>query len=251
MPNDRELFSYSVVSSSPPPKRFAAISLIAHGLAVGALAFVSVFLPSPPPPHRDYIRALLYDPPPPPPPPLPRGSALLPRPEPVRPVTPETKKDKLVAPDEHPREEKLTPEDKAPESEQAGSETGSDLGTPEGMEDGVEGGEVGGVPGGILGGVVGGTGDIVLDYDRPPQPVKLTRPTYPQEAFVKKIEGVVEVEIVIDASGRVTRARVVKSIPALDAAALACVREWVFAPAVKGGRPVATVARAPVTFRIF
>ena len=37
----------------------------------------------------------------------------------------------------------------------------------------------------------------------------------------------------------------------LDAAALQTVYQWVFSPAVKGGRPVATVASAPVTFRIF
>jgi protein TonB len=111
---------------------------------------------------------------------------------------------------------------------------------------------VGGVPGGVLGGVVGGTGDgPVLDYDQPPRPIKLTKPVYPQEAFVKKIEGVVEVDILIDANGRVVNARIKRSIPLLDAAALQCVREWIFSPAMKGGRPVATLAQAPVTFRIF
>ena len=43
----------------------------------------------------------------------------------------------------------------------------------------------------------------------------------------------------------------IQSIPALDAAALQTVREWLFAPAIKNGRPVATIAQAPVTFRIF
>ena len=75
------------------------------------------------------------------------------------------------------------------------------------MEEGVEGGVVGGVPGGVLGGVLGRTGDgPVLDYDQPPKPIKITRPQYPQEAFVKKIEGTVIVEILIDANGRVIRA---------------------------------------------
>ena len=40
-------------------------------------------------------------------------------------------------------------------------------------------------------------------------------------------------------------------MPLLDAAALEAVRQWVFAPAHKKGRPVATLALAPVTFRIF
>ena len=68
---------------------------------------------------------------------------------------------------------------------------------------------------------------------------------------MKKIEGTVEVEILIDSTGRVAKARVVRSIPALDAAALQTVMQWVFSPAIKNGRPVATVASAPVTFRIF
>ena len=108
------------------------------------------------------------------------------------------------------------------------------------------------VVGGVLGGVVGGTGDgPVLDYDQAPRPIKITRPQYPQEAFVKKIEGVVELEILIDATGRVVHSRVVKSIPQLDQAAIQCVLQWVFSPAIKKGRPVATRAHAPVTFRIF
>ena len=59
------------------------------------------------------------------------------------------------------------------------------------------------------------------------------------------------VEILIDATGRVARTRVIQSIPALDAAALQTVNQWVFSPAVKRGRPVATMVHAPVTFRIF
>ena len=76
---------------------------------------------------------------------------------------------------------------------------------------------MGGVPGGVLGGVIGGTGDgVVMDYDQGPRPIKITQPKYPPEAFVKKIEGTVEVEILIDSTGRVAKARVVRSIPALD-----------------------------------
>ena len=60
-----------------------------------------------------------------------------------------------------------------------------------------------------------------------------------------------ELEILIDPSGRVVNARVVRSIPLLDAAALQTVYQWVFSPAMKDGRPVATRAMAPVTFRIF
>jgi hypothetical protein len=42
-----------------------------------------------------------------------------------------------------------------------------------------------------------------------------------------------------------------QSIPLLDAAAVQTVYQWIFSPAMKNGRPVATLAEAPVTFRIF
>jgi protein TonB len=123
------------------------------------------------------------------------------------------------------------------------------------MEGGVVGGVVGGVPGGVLGGVIGGTGTglpvPVRDVDRPPRLLRQVKPVYPSEAFVKKVEGTVLVEIVIDDQGRVARTRILQSIPLLDAAALECVRQWVFAPALVRSRPVATLALAPVTFRIY
>jgi protein TonB len=90
-----------------------------------------------------------------------------------------------------------------------------------------------------------------MDYDRPPRPIKMTQPIYPQEAFVKKIEGTVVVEIWIDIHGNVVRTRILQSIPLLDDAAVATVKQWRFEPALKGGRPVMTAARAPVTFRIY
>jgi TonB family protein len=88
------------------------------------------------------------------------------------------------------------------------------------------------------------------DYDTPPIPVRITQPRYPAEPFHQGISGTVEIEILIDTQGRVSKAKVVKSIPELDAAALDCVRNWVFRPAMKGGQPVATVASAPITFKI-
>jgi len=252
-----ELFDRLVVSAPPRARRtgFAfPASFLGHAFAVTLLVLVPIFWATPPPEHPDYVRALLYNPPPPPPAPLPKGSALIEKAQPVKPVTPETnpRKPTLTAQIDIPKETKLEPDAKVPETEQAGSPTGSDNGLAEGMESGVEGGVVGGVPGGVLGGVVGGTGDgPVMDYDQPPRPIKMTRPQYPQEAFVKKIEGTVEVEILIDANGRVVSARVLRSIPLLDAAALQTVYQWVFSPAMKSGRPVATRAMAPVTFRIF
>lgn len=89
------------------------------------------------------------------------------------------------------------------------------------------------------------------DYDTPPQPVRITKPVYPSEAFKKRVEGTVLLEILIDAEGHVARARVLQSVPELDEAALECVKEWQFNPARKEGKPVATLAQAPITFRVW
>jgi protein TonB len=227
-------------------------SIIGHTVGILLVVLIPILWPAQSPDHPDYIRALIYNPPPPPPPPLPKGSAMLEKQEPAKPVTPDPEPDTPKFTAEIPKEDPLKHEARDKETDQAGSPNGSDIGVPEGMEEGVEGGVVGGVPGGVLGGVIGGTGDgVVMDYDQGPRPIKITQPKYPPDAFVKKIEGTVEVEILIDSTGHVSQARVIRSIPALDRAALDTVKQWVFSPAIKGGRPVATIASAPVTFRIF
>lgn len=257
MPESAEKPLFETFVSDPPAARtFLAMrySVVVHVVVAVLIILVPIFWPSPSPEHPDYIRVLIYNPPPPPPLPLPRGSALVDKAKPSKTVTPERKPEKpeFTAPDEHPKEAELKPEARAPETEQAGSETGSEAGVPEGMEGGQEDGQIGGVLGGTPGGVIGGTGDEVADYDQPPRLVRAVKPVYPQEAFIKKIEGLVVVGCSIGPDGRVRRAWLISSTaPALNRAALEAVLQWSFAPALKHGRPVATVINAPVSFRIF
>jgi protein TonB len=89
----------------------------------------------------------------------------------------------------------------------------------------------------------------VLDYDKPPRAIRVVPPAYPSDAFERNVEGTVVLEVLVDSHGRVLEARVLSSIPALDAAALEIVRQWLFSPAVKNGIAVTTIVRAPVTFR--
>ena len=89
----------------------------------------------------------------------------------------------------------------------------------------------------------------VNDYDVAPRSSRRAKPDYPKTAYEKGIEGTVDLEILIDVKGRVAQARVTKSIPELDAAALACVTKWRFVPAQKEGRPVAALAVVTVTFK--
>ena len=66
-------------------------------------------------------------------------------------------------------------------------------------------------------------------------------PIYPTDAIAAKVEGVVVVEANIDATGRVTEARILRSIALLDEAALDAVRQWEFEPIVVDG-----IGRAPI-----
>jgi protein TonB len=259
---DGEVLFTDLLASAPKARRprvALAVSGVVHLVLVIAVILVPILWPAAiPESQRDYVRALLYDPPPPPPPPLPKGSALRPAARAAAPTAraPRPSPSAFTAPVEaRPVPDEPPVAADASGSEAWGSETGSEAGVPEGMEGGVEGGVVGGVLGGVPGGVLGGTGTgdipVVRDYDRPPRPIRMTRPVYPREAFVKKVEGTVLVEILIDADGRVRRARILESVPLLDAAALETVRQWSFAPAIRQGRAVATIAQAPITFRIY
>lgn len=249
------LFSIFEEEAWAPSRRgrwfYASVGL--HSVLILAIVLAPLFYPDDTPPPVDYIRALIYNPPPPPPPPLPKGASTKPAdkaPEKTgaKPPDPEVLVEPQVPDDPKPVE----PEKGIDPLKQFGVEDGSELGSMDGMAGGTDGGVVGGTLGGTLGGVIGGTGDgPVMDYDQPPRLLKKTQPVYPHEAFMKKVEGVVTLEIIIGVDGRVGKARVLRSIPQLDAAAIQTVRQWVFSPAIKAGRPVATVANAPVTFRIF
>ena len=227
-------------------------SIVAHSLLIGAAVLVPMLLPVEFPETPNYVGILTFDPPAAAAAPLPKGRPEAKPKTTAEPVTADPHPDTPVLTEPQPTENAVEHEARAPESEQWGSATGSDAGIPEGMEGGRDGGVAGGVADGVLGGCVGCSGENpVLDYDQAPRLIKSVPPLYPQDAFVNKVEGTVVVEILIDSMGRVVRTRVLHSVAGLDQAAVAAVRQWVFEPAVKHGRHVATLAQAPVGFRIY
>jgi len=56
--------------------------------------------------------------------------------------------------------------------------------------------------------------------------------------------------LTIGADGRVTDVNVVRSIPQLDAAAIAAARQWQFTPVLQNGVPVPVIMTAPVNFTL-
>ena len=85
---------------------------------------------------------------------------------------------------------------------------------------------------------------------RAPQKVRDVRPVYPPEALARGIQGVVIIEATISTSGKVQDARVLRSIPLLDAAALDAVRQWEFTPTLLNGVPVPVIMTVTVQFTL-
>jgi len=61
--------------------------------------------------------------------------------------------------------------------------------------------------------------------------------------------GAVTAEIVVDETGRVGDIKILRSIPQLDAAAVANLKTWMYQPATLGGRPVPVRIIVEVTFQ--
>lgn len=76
------------------------------------------------------------------------------------------------------------------------------------------------------------------------------KPVYPDEAKTQGIQGVVIIEVRIDEEGRVSDARVLRSIPELDEAALEAVRQWMFTPTLLNGKPVPLIMTVTVNFTL-
>jgi TonB family protein len=84
----------------------------------------------------------------------------------------------------------------------------------------------------------------------PPQKIKHVPPVYPDEALRSGVQGVVILEALIDPTGKVSEARVMRSIPMLDQAAIDAVRQWEFTPTLLNGGPVAVIMTVTVNFTI-
>jgi protein TonB len=84
------------------------------------------------------------------------------------------------------------------------------------------------------------------------QPAKVTHvsPVYPQDARDANVQGIVIIEAVIAPDGRVGEARVIRSIPLLDQAAIDAVMQWEFTPTLLNGVPVPVIMTVTVNFTL-
>ena len=214
------------------------LSIAAHVFIFAAIIIIPLMatdvLPTPPS-MMAFVAAA--PPPPPPPPPPPAPAAAQPK------VVPQVANPN-AAPIEAPKE--IKPEVSVPS-----------------VGEGVPGGVEGGVPGGVVGGVVGGLPEAPPPPPpAPTQPIRVggnikqptktkdVKPVYPPIAQSARVQGVVIIEATIGPDGRVKEAKVLRSIPLLDQAALDAVKQWQFTPTLLNGVPVPVIMTVTVNFTL-
>ena len=240
MPHD--LFGDVLVR--PPSARqrrssLVASSVVAHGLALVAVLAVPLLAPGALPVPQ---RALAYF--------TPSDLVVPVLPPPRRPLTDHVQPVKAVAPDQS-AAPTVAPNGISPEpiSDTSGDST-TLAGPPSiGTIDGIGRTDIG----------------VVVAPAAPPAPMAPTRlhagireprkmvdvaPAYPQLAQASHVEGLVVIEAIIDARGIVQSARVLRSVPLLDQAALDAVRQWRYTPALLNGVPVPVIMTVTVNFTL-
>ena len=85
---------------------------------------------------------------------------------------------------------------------------------------------------------------------RPPQKIREVAPAYPAIAQAARVQGIVIIEATIGPDGQVVNARVLRSVPLLDEAALEAVRQWQYMPTLLNGVPVPVIMTVTVQFTL-
>ena len=85
---------------------------------------------------------------------------------------------------------------------------------------------------------------------KPPKKLRDVRPVYPAMAEADRVQGLVIIEATIDSLGNVANARVLKSVPALDQAAIEAVQQWQYEPTLLNGVAVPVIMTVTVNFAL-
>ena len=83
-----------------------------------------------------------------------------------------------------------------------------------------------------------------------PTQIRKVQPAYPADALAARVQGIVILEATIGGDGRVTDAKVLRSVPLLDQAAINAVRQWEYAPTLLNGVATPIVMTVTVTFNL-
>ncbi|MEZ5319093.1 MAG: energy transducer TonB [Vicinamibacterales bacterium] len=123
-------------------------------------------------------------------------------------------------------------------------------------------GTAGGWPALAGSGVAGGAGTATWFAPPPPPVVRIggqlkapdlvrrVAPVYPTVARLARVHGDVVVDAKVGTDGHVESVRVIKSVPLLDDAAVAAVRQWQYSPLRLNGTPVSFELAVTVSFSV-
>jgi TonB family protein len=94
-----------------------------------------------------------------------------------------------------------------------------------------------------------GTIENEPDFDSPPVPIQMVRPEYPEIARKMGMEGVVRLKVLVLEDGDVGGIEIIESAnPLLLDAAITALRQSMFSPARKSGRPCCGTVIIPFVF---
>jgi TonB family protein len=84
-----------------------------------------------------------------------------------------------------------------------------------------------------------------------PRVVRERKPSYTNAAMRERVQGTVEMEVVVGTDGAVREVEVIRSLhPELDQSAIEAVKEWQFAPGTVNGQAVAVLVNIEMTFTL-
>lgn len=264
------IFEKSLIVTLPqrgrqPLRGFLVGTLIGYTFLIAALLIGSILLTQPQL-NETLMGSVLISPPPLPPPP-PAGSA-------PRAISQSAGAPMITTAFVPPT---LTPRQLPTTSNLPGDDPPSTVGLSGGIEGGVMGGVAGGVIGGVVGGVLGSTpaapaaaplSIVQTPEARPTLQATSAKPqrvstgillgntirqvpaAYPAIARSTHVEGVVEVQIVVDEQGNVIATEVLNGHPLLRQAALEAARQWKFRPTMLNGQPIKVSGVLKFTFKL-
>jgi protein TonB len=226
---------------------FIPMSMILHGLIVGAVLVIPLMSDNFDRPEIKVVDILMVAPAPPSPPPPPKAPSGKPRRKPKPDNETEARAvpvpvGRLVAPMKIP--------DEIAEEDFVGA-FGID-----GSPDGIIGGVPDGVDGGVIGGVLLGEGQAEYQQElrvatvQIPRLLKKVEPQYPTTAIKAHIQGMVLLEAVTKIDGRVRRVRVITGNPLLRIAAVQAVKQWIYEPYIINGIPKPVIFTVSVNFTL-
>jgi protein TonB len=101
-----------------------------------------------------------------------------------------------------------------------------------------------------LGKAAAGPQPIPIGNMPPPEKIVDASAVYPVVARTARVQGSVDLMVVVGANGNVEQARVLHSVPLLDDAAIAAVKKWKYKPTIVNGVAVPISMMVRITFQL-